>query len=134
MKKTIKPMTIENNTDVCRLNMDRYEYNLLVKMINELKLSPEDFNENSRFEGFGFCIDSLLDKIENIKQISLENKRIATHQANEAKRERSKTKIEDTVKMIKINNGSITISKVAKLSGTSYNTAKKYLKLINELK
>jgi hypothetical protein len=64
----IEKVEIASNTDICRLNLKPHEYELLVKMLNNLNIKDNDFLEDGRFEGFGFCIESLLQKVQNYLQ------------------------------------------------------------------
>ena len=126
----IEKVEIASNTDICRLNLKPHEYELLVKMLNNLNIKDNDFLEDGRFEGFGFCIESLLQKVQNVKQIETGNKRVATIKANQKKISTSLKKVENAVNMLRLEGKEITPYIVAKVAGISYNTASKYLKLI----
>jgi len=115
-------------TDICRLNLTVDEYRLLVRMINNLKLTEEDFLENGKFEDFEYCSKTLLDKLQNVKQIENSKKRIATTKANEAKINKSKAKIENAIRILKMEGKEPTAYKIAQVANISYNTANKYLK------
>ena len=57
-------------------------------------------------------------------------KRNATKKAIEIKIQRAKDKIVNAVNLMNLENREITISSVAKVSGCSYNTVKKYKHLL----
>ena len=123
-------IAVNANTDICRLNLTRDEYQLLIKMINNLNIKDNDFLEDGRFEGFGFCIESLIKKVQNVKQIKTTNKRVATVNANEKKISTSRKKVENAMNMLRLEGKEPTAYAVAKVADISYNTASKYLKLI----
>jgi Fic family protein len=130
----IEDIAVNADTDICRLNLTRDEYQLLIKMINNLNIEDDDFEEDGRFEGFGFCIESLMKKVQNVKQIKITNKRAATTNANEKKISTSLKKVENAINLLRLEDKEITAYAVAKVAGISYNTASKYLKMINDLK
>jgi len=126
----IDKVDIASDVDVCRLNLTPEEYQLLVKMLNNLNIKDDDFQEDGRFEGFGFCIESLMKKVQNVKQIKTMNKRVATTNANEKKISTSLKKVENAINLLRLEDKEPTAYAVAKVAGISYNTASKYLKLI----
>jgi len=126
----IEKVEIASNTDICRLNLKPHEYELLVKMINNLNIKDDDFQEDGPFEGFGFCIKDLIQKVQNVKQIKTMNKIVATVKANQKKISISRKKVENAINMLRMEGKEITPYIVAKVAGISYNTASKYLKMI----
>ena len=58
------------------------------------------------------------------------SKRNATQKAIEVKKQKAKDKIVNAVNLMFLENREITISSVAKVSGCSYNTVKKYSYLL----
>jgi len=130
-KNNLKKADIGLDIDICRLNLKPYEYELLVNMLNRLRLKEDDFEEDGRFEGLKEFKETLFNKIENVIQIKNSNKRIATSKANEAKINKSKEKIENAINLLRMENKQPTAYSVAKIAGISYNTAKKYLKMFN---
>jgi len=78
-------------------------------------------------------IDNLLDKIEQqFKQsfITHSLKRNATKKATYTRMDNAKEKIRNTINLMNLSNQKITINSVAKESGVSYNTVKKYSYLL----
>ena len=65
----IEKVEIASNTDICRLNLKPHEYELLVKMLNNLNIKDDDFLEDGRFEGFGFCVESLIKKFKMLNKL-----------------------------------------------------------------
>jgi len=118
---------IKNETSVLRLNLKREEYELLIKMLNNMKLNEDDFTEDGLFSGYQSIKDDLFTKLQNVKQIDTSSKRIATSNANTAKINKSKNLVDKAVKLLSSSNKKVTIYSVSKESGLSYNTVKKYL-------
>ena len=125
MKDGMMSTKKEFNT-VCRLDMSLVEYELLKKLLESATVSEE-------YE-CAWAKDDLLKKVQNIKQFDISGKIVATKKANEKKQETSKKKIENAVNMLRLEGKEITAYAVAKVAGISYNTARKYLKLMNEIK
>ncbi|HHB95086.1 MAG TPA: hypothetical protein ENK88_08075 [Campylobacterales bacterium] len=69
-----------------------------------------------------------------MKEININNKRIATSKANRAKEEKSKENIINAINLLRIEDKKITIASIAKTAKISYNTAKKYKKFIEKQK
>lgn len=78
----------------------------------------------------GLAIDGTLkDKILNPKQIQPSIKKSQAAQAATAQRTaNAKAKIQNAINTLKLYNKPVTVYQVAKESGVSYSTAKKYLK------
>ena len=125
MKDGMMSTKKEFNT-VCRLDMSLVEYELLKKLLESATVSEE-------YE-CAWAKDELMNKVQNIKQFDISGKIVATKKANEKKQETSKKKIENAVNMLRLEGKEITAYAVAKVAGISYNTARKYLKLMNEIK
>jgi len=102
-----------------RLTVDEMEYQL----INSLLVDNLE-NEN---------IKKLKEKL-NLQYIESNNisqkKRDATKNATKARTETSRIKIENTINLARLENKKLTTYSLAKLSGVSYNTAKKYKHLL----
>jgi len=122
----LQQIEIKNETSVMRLNLKREEYELLIKMLNNMKLNEDDFKENGCYDGYESFKDGLFDKLQNVKQIDTSSKRIATSNANTAKINKSKNLVDKAVKLLSSSNKKVTIYSVSKESGLSYNTVKKY--------
>ena len=125
MKDGMMSTKKEFNT-VCRLDMSLVEYELLKKLLESATVSEE-------YE-CAWAKDDLLKKVQNIKQFDISGKVVATKKANEKKQETSRKKVENAINMLRIENKEITAYAVAKVAGISYNTASKYLKMMNEIK
>jgi response regulator of citrate/malate metabolism len=125
MKDGMMSTKKEFNT-VCRLDMSLVEYELLKKLLESATVSEE-------YE-CAWAKDDLLKKVQNIKQFDISGKIVATKKANEKKQETSRKKVENAMNMLRMENKEITAYAVAKVAGISYNTASKYLKLMNEIK
>ena len=125
MKDGMMSTKKEFNT-VCRLDMSLVEYELLKKLLESATVSEE-------YE-CAWAKDDLLKKVQNIKQFDISGKVVATKKANEKKQETSRKKVENAMNMLRMENKEITAYAVAKVAGISYNTASKYLKLMNEIK
>jgi response regulator of citrate/malate metabolism len=125
MKDGMMSTKKEFNT-VCRLDMTLVEYELLKKLLENASVDIE-------YE-CAWAKDELMNKVQNIKQFDISGKIVATKKANEKKQETSKKKIENAVNMLRLEGKEITAYAVAKVAGISYNTARKYLKLMNEIK
>jgi len=110
-----------------RLDLTDDEHELLLKMVDALNAEDKDFLEDGRFEGYGFVKDSLLNKVQNVKQIELSKKIGATRKANEAKRERTRQRVEEAIISLSDKGDKVTAYSVAKVSGVSFNTAKRFL-------
>lgn len=102
-----------------RLTVDEQEYQL----INSLLVDNLDNEE----------VYKLKEKL-NLQYIESTNisqkKRDATKNATKARTETSRIKIENTINLARLENKKLTIYSLAKLSGVSYNTAKKYKHLL----
>ena len=122
MKDGMMSTKKEFNT-VCRLDMSLVEYELLKKLLESATVSEE-------YE-CAWAKDDLLKKVQNIKQFDISGKIVATKKANEKKQETSRKKVENAMNMLRMENKEITAYAVAKVAGISYNTASKYLKLMN---
>jgi response regulator of citrate/malate metabolism len=125
MKDGMMSTKKEFNT-VCRLDMSLVEYELLKKLLESATVSEE-------YE-CAWAKDDLLKKVQNIKQFDISGKVVATKKANEKKQETSRKKVENAMNMLRMENKEITAYAVAKVAGISYNTASKYLKMMNEIK
>ena len=125
MKDGMMSTKKEFNT-VCRLDMSLVEYELLKKLLESATVSEE-------YE-CAWAKDDLLKKVQNIKQFDISGKIVATKKANEKKQETSRKKVENAMNMLRMENKEITAYAVAKVAGISYNTASKYLKMMNEIK
>jgi Fic family protein len=125
MKDGMMSTKKEFNT-VCRLDMTLAEYELLKKLLESATVDIE-------YE-CAWAKDDLLKKVQNIKQFDISGKIVATKKANEKKQETSKKKVENAINLLRLEDKEPTAYAVAKVAGISYNTASKYLKLINDLK
>ena len=125
MKEGMMTTSKELNT-VCRLDMSLVEYELLKKLLESATVS-DDYE-------CAWAKDDLMKKVQNIKQFDISGKIVATLKANQKKQETSKKKVENAINILRMEGKEITAYAVAKVAGISYNTASKYLKMINDLK
>jgi response regulator of citrate/malate metabolism len=114
----------EFNT-VCRLDMTLVEHELLKKLLESATVS-DDYE-------CAWAKDDLLKKVQNIKQFDISGKIVATKKANEKKISTSLKKVENAINLLRLEDKEITAYAVAKVAGISYNTASKYLKMMNEI-
>jgi len=95
---------------------------------DSLSVDNDDFTHNGRFEDFREMRESLFDKLSHPLQIDKSNKMSAdTYKANEAKRERTRQRVEEATISLLDSGIKVTAYSVAKVSGLSFNTVKKYL-------
>jgi len=125
MKDGMMSTKKEFNT-VCRLDMTLVEYELLKKLLENATVDIE-------YE-CAWAKDDLMKKVQNIKQFDISGKIVATRKANQKKQETSRKKVENAMNMLRLEGKEITAYAVGKMAGISYNTASKYLKMINDLK
>lgn len=107
--------------------MEYQEYDLLIEMLNELKLGKCDFDPEKKFKNSQQIAEELYKKVQNIKRIEHGRKHKATVEANRSKVSESKKKINNAINLLRLESKEITPYAVAKTAGISYNTAKKYL-------
>ena len=94
------------------------------RVIYRLDLTADEVEQLQKLEVSG----SLKDKILNPKQIqSSQKKKEATQTATAHRTANAKAKIQNAINTLKLYDKKITAYQVAKESGVSYSTAKKYL-------
>jgi len=120
-------MENDNKIKHYRLDLDYHEYDLMLNMLNQLKLQKCDFESDGRFEDRKPVAHKFFKKVQNIKQIEHGKKQTATRQANRSKIIESKKKINNAINLLRLECREITPYNVAQTAGISYNTAKKYL-------
>jgi hypothetical protein len=120
---------VENDNKIkhYRLDLDYHEYDLMLNMLNELKLQKSDFECEGRFNDRKPVANKFFKKLKNIKQIEHGKKQTATRQANRSKIIESKKKVNNAINLLRLECREITAYNVAQTAGISYNTAKKYL-------
>jgi len=94
-----------------------------------IKIALKELLRNSKKDEEKQEIDNLLKKLEKQFDKSFETrakKRNATKKAIEVKKDNTKKKIINAVNLLRLENKKITPYLVAKTSGVSFNTAKKY--------
>jgi len=115
------------DTNIYRLDMSNTELETLRNIIS----GEGHINQTS--------LKSLNEKIKSIKIIKRSDAKIlATVKASDAKIKQAKEKIENGINILRFENIKITFSSIAKSSGVSFNTVKKYitkerLKSLNDL-
>lgn len=104
------------DTNTYRLDMSNIELETLKNIIS----GEGHINKSS--------LESLNKKIDNIKIIKRsEAKVLATVKASDAKIKQAKEKIENGINILRLENMKMTFSSIAKSSGVSFNTVKKYI-------
>jgi len=115
------------DTNTYRLDMNSTELETLRNII----LGEGHINQTS--------LESLNKKIKTIKIIKRSNAKVlATAKASDTKTKQAKEKIENGINILRLENVKFTFSSIAKSSGVSFNTVKKYvtkkrLKSLNDL-
>ena len=113
---------IEENYE-CKYRIDLmwHEYNALVELIDEAKKRDIYISEN------------LLKKLENYKTIKFSPAKInAITKASDIRSKKTKKKFKTAVSKLLEEGSNLTPYKIAKKANISFETAKKYLKLLNE--
>jgi len=111
-----------------RLDMDKFEYELLVDMLNYIGSDKRRLQLEIE-EAVSFR-DSLYQKVIDIKQIDIGKKSIATDKAHEVKRDKSLKKVRLAIEELGLLKRTITAYSVSKQANISFVTAQKYLKLL----
>lgn len=88
----------------------------------------ETLKEHREFQ----AIDILLSAKEKYQESLTDKKRLATKQANKSKIDATKKKIENAINLLRIQSMKINMNTVAKESGLSYNTVRKYQYIIEK--
>jgi len=96
-----------------RINLSTDEYKELIKKTSTLNFS-----------------ESLKQKIVHAKEYDMSKKQLATKNANKAKIEKSKAKIQNAINLLHFEGKDLSASNIAQTAGISTVTAKKYLKLL----
>ena len=103
---------------------------LLTNILNneELKVFYEEI-------GDGYIYSQLVKKVENPRLIKeSEKKELAALNATRIREKRTKDKIQNAINILRMENKEITPHRVSKVSGVSFQTAQKYLNILNENK
>lgn len=104
-----------------RIDLDAYELDILSQYIKEIKEEDVNAIELPTF-------NEIKQKIANPKKIKHSWKKIyATEKATEARSKKVKEKINNAINILRMENKEITPYQVAKVSGVSFVTVKKYL-------
>ena len=124
-----------------RLDLTKLEYEYLIKCIDFEKLEEIEKRiekDNENFETVKSF--NIIDKLNNPKEIEYSsNKSAAALQATEARSEKVKYKMNIAIEILQTVKKEITHYAIAKISGVSFNTAKRHisdekLKSLNEMK
>ena len=113
-----------------RLDLDKFEYELLVDMLNYIGADKRRMKYDKEMAG-SIC-DDLYKKVEHIKEIDKGKKAIATDKASQAKRDVSLRKVQLAIKELELIKKTVTPYSVARIAGISFVTAKKYLDVLKE--
>jgi len=107
--------------------------------IDEYSLIQSALDKYSTYfknDDIGIRSKELISNLENQFNKSFTTKslkRTATKKAIETKQQNAKDKITNAVNLLNLENKKINVNSVAKISGCSYNTVKKYKHLIYEI-
>jgi len=112
-------MKINNNGTIYRLNLMKDEYEALLEVI---KL-PIVKNNLLNLE--------LIKKIDRVVLIDNTKKKISTKQASLSREKASRKKIQNAINLLTLEGSEITAKSISETSGVTFNTAKKYLSIIN---
>lgn len=106
-----------------RLDLDADYFALLQKYINKINVSEDDL----------ILFNELKEIINNPKKIKRSiDKQIAAQKATALRTARAKEKIQNAINILRMENKKITHYSIAKISGVSFNTVKKYI-LLDEI-
>ena len=117
-----------------RLDLTKLEYECLIEIIKKEKLKEIE-KRYKEIEGF-----SIVNKLNNPKNINFSlAKCLASEKATKARSNKAKYKIDTAVGILRTQRKDITRYSVAKVSGVSFSTVKRYmsdetLKYLNEKK
>ena len=115
-----------------RIELSKNEYDVLIDIINTY---GNDFNEFYDDLDKGYTYGNLVEKIENPRLIKeSEKKELAALNATRIREKRTREKIQNAINILRMENKEITPHRVSKVSGVSFQTAQKYLNIINENK
>jgi len=104
-----------------RLDLDELELENLREILEYAKRYAASQPQELYFS------DYLIEKIANPKKIEYSGKKgFAAMKATEARMKKTKEKIVNAINILRMENKEITPYQVAKVSGVSYNSAKKY--------
>ena len=120
-----------------RLDLSELEYNNLIKYVDfeKLKEIEKEYENFEAFKGF-----NIIEKLNNPKEIEYSiNKSIAAMNATDVRSEKVKYKMNIAIEILQTVKKEITHYAIAKISGVSFNTAKRHisdekLKSLNEMK
>jgi len=103
-----------------RLDLSKDDLESLVKSIEEFNTS-KDINEAS------LLVEKISHQLNNGKEVKYSaKKQLAANNATKLRVKRAKQRIENAVNILRMENKNITMYAVAKVSGCSINTVKKY--------
>lgn len=113
-----------NKEEKIRLEMSFDEYDFLLKTLQNIDKTTLEENEKNIY-------GLLKESFQNVKQFDRTTKRKATSGANNAKIKRSKQSVQNAINILHFEGRKVTPYNVAQVANISYNTANKYLKMIN---
>jgi len=104
-----------------RLDLDIYQIEVLEKYIKKIdEVSEEDL----------IMFNEMKEKINNPKKIKISDKKYsASIVATEARTAKAKEKIQNAINILRMQNKKLTHYSIAKESGVSYTTVKKYISI-----
>ena len=111
-----------------RITIDNNQAALLVEVISKIIMRHyEDLTKNELM-----ILGKLSGKIDDEqRRVVSPKKKKAMIRATNARIQKAKEKIENSINILRMENRPITVYSVSKESGVSYNTASKYSELIN---
>lgn len=117
-------MNYEELCTTMRLNLTVDEYNLLKSVFLD---SIDGISTDKKYQDVSYAKLSLIDKLQNVKQIDIKNKIKSTKKANSVKIEKSKDSILNAIDTLKASDKKMSYTNISKTAKVSYNTIKSFL-------
>ncbi len=113
-------------------NLSKYRMDLSSGELRELVLRIEEFNKEKKLDSATLLVEKLSFHLNNGKEVKYSHKKQkAATNATKLRVKKAKEKIENAVNILRMENKKISEYAVAKVSGCSINTVKKYRDFIN---
>ena len=112
--------------------LSKYRIDLNAKELDELVKAIESFNKEKNLEVASLIVKQISHHLNNGKEVKYSHKKQkAASNATKLRVKKAKEKIENAINILRMENKKITEYAVAKVSGCSINTVKKYRDFIN---
>ncbi len=112
--------------------LSKYRIDLNAKELDELVKAIESFNKTKSLEVASLIVKQISHHLNNGKEVKYSHKKQkAASNATKLRVKKAKEKIENAINILRMENKKITEYAVAKVSGCSINTVKKYRDFIN---